>query len=602
MITDLKNDILDVAKCANLVYDIFHIVKSIYDQVQQVKANRVQCQRLYERIALATHSLKSLESIPENEHYRLGLLTLKKSLEQCLPFIRQFVDQRWFVQVLKAGTAKGRFAELNDNIYKAIQQLGLGIQAQQLIDHKQDKKDQAADYAALVEKQDEVIQLNQTLHKQIQQLQVQQMEQAKILAEQAASMKLQIRFLDVRKAPQKPLWDPHFMVRYYELAFDRKLSESGFSKTYVGKWGGQVVVIKTLEGAFTDNDQAQFVREIQIMSRLHHPNITTLYGATLELNHPCLVMEYLESSLFDMLERALTPEQQKSIALDIASGLHYLHDQGVIHRYLKSTNILLNAQGQAKLADFCLAKIQTGSIQTAVVAKQSQAIEWLAPECLRGEVPTVSSDIYSFGIILWEISTNQRCHTKLDSDSVLSGKREDIPPSVPDVLANLIRRCWHQDPSQRPPIAEVIQTLENYNTPTLTAEACYEQGLHYDETKQYAKAFAAYQQAEAKGYYKACANLGLFLVKGWGVSQDKQAGYQCFLKGAEQGHPRAMFNLATMLENGDGVEKDLSKALEWYEKAAQMGDEKAKAKCQKLQIGLAAAETKNPVYLGHTKK
>jgi hypothetical protein len=119
---------------------------------------------------------------------------------------------------LKAGTANDRFAELNDGICKAIQRLGLGIQAQQLIDRGQDKKDQAADYVALVKKQDEVIQLNQTLHKQIQQLQVQQMEQATILAEQMASMKLQICFFDVRKTPQKLLWDPHFTVRYYELA------------------------------------------------------------------------------------------------------------------------------------------------------------------------------------------------------------------------------------------------------------------------------------------------------------------------------------------------------------------------------------------------
>jgi serine/threonine protein kinase len=415
-----------------------------------------------------------------------------------------------------------------------------------------------------------------------------------------ASMKLQIRVLDVHKAPQKPLWEPHLTVRYYELAFDRKLSESTFSKVYVGKWSGQTVVIKTLEGAFAENDHAQFVREIQIMSRLHHPNIIALYGATLELNHPSLVMEYLESSLFDALKRALTPEQQKSIALDIAHGLHYLHDQGVIHRYLKSTNILLNAQGQAKLTDFGLAKIQTGSIQTAVVAKQSQAIQWLAPECLRGEVPTFSSDIYSYGIILWEIATNQRCDTKSDPDFVLSGKREDIPPTVPDMLANLIRRCWHQDPSKRPSITEVVQILENYNTPTLTAETCYEQGLYYEETKQYAQAYAAYQQAEAKGYHKAYANLGLFLLKGRGVSQDKQAAYQCFLKGAEQGHPRAMFNLATMLENGDGVEKDLSKAWEWYKKAAQMGNEHAKAKCQQLQIELAT-ETEIPAYLGYTK-
>jgi serine/threonine-protein kinase CTR1 len=237
----------------------------------------------------------------------------------------------------------------------------------------------------------------------------------------------------------------------------------------VGKWSGQTVVIKTLEGAFTENDHAQFVREIRIMSRLHHPNITALYGATLELNHPCLVMEYLESSLFDTLKRVLTSERQKSIALDIARGLHYLHGQGVIHRHLKSTNILLNAQEQAKLTDFGLAKVRMASIQTA--AERSQAIQWLAPECLRGEVPTLSSDIYSYGIILWEIATNQQCYTKLDPDFVLSGKREDIPPTVPDVLANLIRRCWHQDPSQRPPITEVIQILESYNTPTLTARS-----------------------------------------------------------------------------------------------------------------------------------
>jgi tRNA A-37 threonylcarbamoyl transferase component Bud32 len=592
----------------DIVSEIFKISQLIYAQVQLVKANKHQCLRLYDRITVITSTLKTLEKIPDTLYYRKGLQALKKCLEDSLKFMKEFAANEWYMLVLLAGTHSGRFAELNEELTKAVQQLELGIQAQQLRDHQQDKNDQAADYQNLCAQQDKIIQLNQDAKRKLQQLHDQQEDHHNVVAQQLESIKLRIKALNVNQSPPpRPLVDPHLQVHYFELTFEKKIAQGSFTRVFRGQWHDRTVAIKILQD-HTEANRAQFIREVQIMDSLRHPNIVPLYGVSLEEgNNPCLVMEYLEGgSLFDRLGGSpLTAEQQQRIALDIAHGLQYLHDRDVLHRDLKSSHVLLNNQHEAKLTDFGLAKSQAAFVQTA--AERSEAIAWMAPECLEGKDHTPSADIYSYGMLLWEIFTQQRPYTawkdkKQIEKDVLAGQREKIPDIVVPPLADLIRRCWQPDPQKRPALSEIVKILKDYfSEVNLSPEKQYEKGLQLEKGKQYAEAYAAYQKADAAGYLKAPASLGFFALRGLhNGTPDKAEAFRQFQRGTEKGHARAMYNMALMLEKGDGVEKNLPLALSWYEKAEKLGNKNAREKCEKIRAALAADPKED--YQAYTRR
>jgi serine/threonine protein kinase len=322
-------------------------------------------------------------------------------------------------------------------------------------------------------------------------------------------------------------------------------------------------------------------------------------------------MEYMaQGSLYEVLAKTtFSPEQQKQMALSIAKGLGYLHRQGILHRDLKSANILLDASGQAKLADFGLSKSEMRSIQT--IQERSQAIAWQAPECLqRASQYTEASDIYSFGMILWEIVTQKRPYAGKDTGtivkSVLSGQRESVK-DFPEVYRSLIEGCWQPNPDQRPAIKAIIATLEAYESQKkLSAETLYDRGTEFEKVGKHPEAYADYADAAAMGHVKANTNAGFLALTGKGTAQNKSEAYERFLQSAQKGHARAMMNLARMLEKGDGVTQNPVQALTWYTRAANLGDEQGKTKSQSLQkLSVPESVAKSPakpvLWLAHDR-
>jgi serine/threonine protein kinase len=279
---------------------------------------------------------------------------------------------------------------------------------------------------------------------------------------------------------------------YFELVFDKKLCAGSFGQIYLGRWRGQVTVIKSIEGTFSEDDKAHFIREVQIMSQCRDKHITQFYGASLEPGRACLLMEHMErTSLYHVLEQPVPLPIKKQIALEIARGLQYLHTRGIFHRDLKSANVLINADNHAKLSDFGLSQTRATSVKTA--KQKSEATRWLAPECFtRGGVYTAQSDIYSYGVILWELVSGKRPYADATDAEVaertIKGKRDTLD-GIPAPYAALIKQCWATDPGMRPALNHIIQTLEAY-TPASeqSAEECYNQGLKFDQLKDYTHA------------------------------------------------------------------------------------------------------------------
>ena len=568
---------------------IYSVTKIIHDQVQLVKANKAQCVRLYQRIDIITQALRGLDQIPDSAQFKQGLNNLQTCVEGCQTVIQQFIDKHWFKHVLRAGTYQERFYELNKELKNAMDLLNLGFDAQQIINREQDKKDQQEDYQNILAKQEEIIQLNQEALSHIQKLEMQQQEGCQIILQQLQSMRCQIQRLDVGKPQSKPLINPHFVIPYFEINFDNIIGKGSFGTIYLGHWCEQAIAVKTLEGQLTPEDWQQFIREVNIMSRLRNKSITQFYGACLELGRVCLVMEYMpRGSLYDVLgKRVLKPEQQRNIALDIARGLHYLHNQNVLHRDLKSANVLIDDTWRTKLTDFGLSKIQSASIMT--INERSRAIQWMAPESLtRHPAYTEQSDIYSYGVILWEIMTGKRPYEGVIEKEILDhieqGRREEIPQTIPTVYAEIIRRCWSKNPNERPSLTEIIREIERYEIrpPSPSGENLYKQGLAYEKQRAFKEAYTFYQRSADKGYYRAMTNLGMFALKGQGCNQNKQEAYKLLLKSANEGHARAQYNLAMMLEHSDGVDKNYDQALHWYQEAASHGDKKAAEKSTQL--------------------
>ncbi len=559
---------------------VYQIAQAIYTQVQLVKANKSQCLRLSSRVKIVEDAVRKLETMPPSKDYEKGLEMLHTCLDDTLEFIKQFTDQKkWYQKAVYAQKNQTRFEELNKQLQECLPLLNLGIMVHQLSKREEDTADQKTDARALHVGQEKIISLNKKLLEELQVLKGAEAKRDKILVQQLAS---------IRKALQlepKPLIEARDRINYYELTFEELLGTGSVSNVYRGKWREkQAVAIKLFNVQLSDT--AEFEREVKIMSRLRHSNIVQFYGACLEEGNACLVVELMEGRnlVQYMAEYKLDPLKKRRIALDIGNGLHYLHQSGIIHRDLKSLNILLTREGIAKITDFGMAKTQTLSIQS-LGGKITQAVAWCAPELLLGsEDITTKADIYSFGTILWEIFTGQQPFAGLSlgklTQKVLAGEREQLPETLPKGLGELIGRCWLADPYRRPEMAEINQWLEKYE---LDESLHYSQGKTLEKEAKHKEAKKAYQQAASLGSLSALNELGIYALK---MPAKKADAYKLFLEGAQKGHLKSMRNLAIMLDKGDGIPADPKKALEWYEKA---GDKESLARAKRLREKLSSS-------------
>lgn len=572
--------------------NIYSVAKLIYAHVQLAKVNQEQCKRLAERVGIIEQSVRSLEKIQDKTQYKQGLNNLLAGLQKCLAFIKQMSEVNAFQRFFKAGSHSGECTALNDELQKSLQQLNLDLNAQQVFNREQDKQDQQADMAFIKKNHEQIIKEVQKANAGIGQLDLELKENHEIMMRQFASMKALLMGMGTHRPVNK--LDSHYKVPYFELVFDKKLGSGSFGQIYLGRWRGQVAVIKSIEGTFTETEEAQFVREVQIMSQCRDKHITQFYGASLESQgRACLLMEYMEQgSLYQVLEKPLPPPLQKQIALEIALGLQYLHGHDVLHRDLKSANVLVNADNHAKLSDFGLSHTKAASVKTTL--QKSEAVQWLAPECFtRGGVYTAQSDIYSYGVILWELVTGKRPYADVPESRIpertVRGTRDSLE-SISEPYVSLIQQCWSIEPAKRPKLTQIIQTLQKITLRPASPgpEEYYNQGLKFDQLKDYVHAMEAYQKALDKGHVKAGTNLGLFFLLGRNGTTDKPRAHQLFLDSAQKGHARAMTNLGIMLKRGDGIPQDIPRALSWFRKAAALKDTQAAEEVRKLEVALAA--------------
>ncbi|EAY17393.1 TKL family protein kinase [Trichomonas vaginalis G3] len=208
--------------------------------------------------------------------------------------------------------------------------------------------------------------------------------------------------------------------------------------------------------------------EITLMKKLHHPCILELVGA--QIHEPyCIITRFCSGrSLFDRLHRqktnqlpALQPTELTKIAYQIALGMEYLHAQKIVHRDLKTLNILLDDKNNAVIADFGLSGHVENQMNESVGTPH-----YSAPEMLVHTAYTSKVDVYSYAIVVWEMLTgevpfNDKVLDKIYEHVVTFGWRLPIPDSASPGLVKLITTCWSKDPTERPEFHQIVKQFED---------------------------------------------------------------------------------------------------------------------------------------------
>jgi serine/threonine protein kinase len=246
------------------------------------------------------------------------------------------------------------------------------------------------------------------------------------------------------------------------------LGEGAFSVVYRGLHNERQVAVKRLKYQHLNHDLVtKFSIEVAILSRVRHRNVVAFVGAVTEQPNLCVVMEYMDGgSLHQAVHReglVLPLPRLLQVAMDVAQGCHYLHGQKpmIIHRDLKSQNILLAAGGVAKIADFGLSRFQQ---DMASMTGQVGTPGWTAPEVYKHNSYNHKVDVYSFAVVLAECLSCEKPYAGMDAmqiafATVYRNKRPLLPSNVPPALEKLIRLCWDQDPMKRPPFSRILEQL-----------------------------------------------------------------------------------------------------------------------------------------------
>ncbi|KAH7686654.1 Non-specific serine/threonine protein kinase protein [Dioscorea alata] len=269
-------------------------------------------------------------------------------------------------------------------------------------------------------------------------------------------------------------------IQSSDLEEIRELGSGTYGAVFYGKWKGSDVAIKRLRpSCFNGGESGEgrlvsdFWKEARLLGQLHHPNVVALYGVVSDgpVTNLATVTEYMvNGSLKQVLQRkdrTIDRRKRVIIAMDAAIGMEYLHEKNIVHFDLKSHNFLVNMKDPqrpiCKIGDLGLSKVKQ---RTLVSGGVRGTIPWMAPELINGKSNMVTDkvDVYSFGIVMWELLTSEEPYENMRSEDIIAGIiKGDLRPEIPSwcdpVWRSLMERCWSSDPSSRPAFSEVSKEL-----------------------------------------------------------------------------------------------------------------------------------------------
>uniref|UniRef100_A0A1A7YBT9 receptor protein-tyrosine kinase n=1 Tax=Iconisemion striatum TaxID=60296 RepID=A0A1A7YBT9_9TELE len=239
------------------------------------------------------------------------------------------------------------------------------------------------------------------------------------------------------------------------------------------------VAIKTLKGGYMDQQRREFLREASIIGQFNNSNIIRLEGVVTRSRPVMIVVEYMENGALDTFLRTrdgqFTVLQLVGMLRGIAVGMTYLSDMGYVHRDLAARNILVNSNLVCKVSDFGLSRVLEDDPEAAYTTREATGsylspggkipIRWTAPEAIAYRKFTTASDVWSYGIVMWEvISYGERPYWEMSNQDVIKaideGYRLPAPMDCPVVLHQLMLDCWEKGRSDRPKFGQIVTILD----------------------------------------------------------------------------------------------------------------------------------------------
>ncbi|XP_076772013.1 mixed lineage kinase domain-like protein isoform X2 [Arvicanthis niloticus] len=430
----------------------------IYEQCEKMKYCRKQCQRLGSRVRGMLQPLQRLQAqgkkLPNDITAAMG--RFEEVLKEANQQIEKFSKKSNIWKFVTVGNDKILFHEVNEKLRDVWEELSLLLQvdqwkpvsgvSQQASWQQEDQQDAAEDG-------------NENIKVILMQLQIGMEEINKTLKQCLLKPAWEMpQDLQVKEIPKEHLGPPW-----------TKLQTNKMSTIYKGEYHRSPVTIKVF-----NNPQAEsvgivrltFNEEIKTMKKFDSPNILRIFGICIDqtVKPPefSIVMEYCElGTLRELLdrERDLTMSVRSLLALRAARGLYRLHHSGTLHRNIRSSSFLVAGGYQVKLAGFELSKTQTSisRVTKNIKAERFSSTAYVSPERLKDPYCeyVINVEIYSFGIVLWEIATGkipfEGCDSKKIYELVVEEKKQEpLGQDCPELLREIINECRAQEPSQRP--------------------------------------------------------------------------------------------------------------------------------------------------------
>ncbi|XP_040296163.1 mitogen-activated protein kinase kinase kinase 13 [Bufo bufo] len=255
------------------------------------------------------------------------------------------------------------------------------------------------------------------------------------------------------KLQQQDTWE----VPFEEISELQWLGSGAQGAVFLGKFRGEEVAIKKV--------REQKETDIKHLRKLKHPNIIAFKGVCTQAPCYCLIMEYCaHGQLYEVLRagRKVTPRLLVDWSTGISSGMNYLHLHKIIHRDLKSPNVLVTHTDTVKISDFGTSKELSDKSTKMSFAG---TVAWMAPEVIRNEPVSEKVDIWSFGVLLWELLTGEIPYKDVDSSAIIWGVGSNslhlpVPSTCPDGFKILMKQTWQSKPRNRPSFRQILMHLD----------------------------------------------------------------------------------------------------------------------------------------------
>ncbi|XP_075884822.1 mixed lineage kinase domain-like protein [Nelusetta ayraudi] len=466
---------------------ILSVASQIYSLVETVKANRKRCRRVCDRVRALEKLVRSIQKREPGQtsaEVTTALRELSLTLESARELVRKYTLANWMERVLKSGSHVDEFSSLNERLNDAFQVLSGALQVEQ---SKVLNKVFALTTRNLEDEQDGIEDDNQLKELLLEHLKVQQ-ENMEAMQQEFVHLKAGVEtVVEILNKPSITNVDIR-MIKPEELKYEhpkKPFMKTPTSEVYRGEYCGFDVAIKRFMDPVNTSArrvQAIFKEEVDTMKRFESPNILRMFGICVQDEdgpnpHFLIVMEYCEKgSLREVLKSSdckLPWTRKAKMCLGAALGLYRLHQTGQepkVHGCINSSKFLVSKGYTIKLGGFELPKTEL-SLKSNRSKEEVRSVCYTSPQKLANihSKYTNESDIYSFGIVMWEIAAREKPFKDLKDMEILEKVnnkeqctvKEPLPDDCPKELEQLINDCRAYSDFERPSAGVLVDKLRS---------------------------------------------------------------------------------------------------------------------------------------------